>query len=82
MLITIVELDSGEQEFFDRPADGFLWARQQERNRPKSVDYVMVADTDTDDMSVYKGLTLLNLIRSLDISGWINGECNLPPNRR
>jgi hypothetical protein len=40
----VVELENGEQSFFDYVYDGFKFAKEQEEKRRNSVDYVAIGD--------------------------------------
>lgn len=73
MRYTIVELDDGTQEFFERPADGFRYAKQQEERRRHSVEYLAVGEFyNTDDGIVYRGQLLRTMLRTVDnVTGWI-----------
>lgn len=73
MRYTIVELDDGTQEFFERPADGFRYAKQQEEKRKHSVEYLAVGEFyDADDGIVYRGQLLRTMLRTVDnVTGWI-----------
>jgi hypothetical protein len=78
MKIVVVELDTGEQEFFDRPTDAFRYARDQEDIRHNSVEYVAVGEFwgDTPD-HVYCGQSLRTLIRTVDnLNGWVKSGKN------
>lgn len=72
MKIVFAELESGEQEFFERLADALDWARTMEEKKRHSVDYVAVGDTDSDELIVYKGQDLRNRLRAGDLRKWIN----------
>lgn len=61
-----VELDSGEQEFFDSPYEAFKFAKTKEGQRKNSVEYVAIGDFYEDSGNVYRGQQLRNLIRSMD----------------
>lgn len=72
----IVELDSGEQHYFNRLADGFRYAKEQESKRRHSVEFV--GDFYEYNEQVYSGQNLRWLLRSLDnVSTWMkrsNGD--------
>jgi hypothetical protein len=79
MQIIIVELDTGEREFFDRLADGFIFAKEKEAERIHSVEYVAIGDTLADEIIVYRGQELRNMIRAYNLRGWIvDGADNVP----
>jgi hypothetical protein len=40
----VVELENGEQAFFDYVYDGFKFATEQEEKKRNSVDYVAIGD--------------------------------------
>ncbi len=40
----VVELENGEQLFFDYVYDGFKFAKEQESRQRNSVDYVAIGD--------------------------------------
>lgn len=73
MRFVLVELDDGEQEFFDTTYEAFRYAKRKENERRHSVEYVAIgAFTSDDDHTVYKGQQLRYLLRSLDnVSQWI-----------
>lgn len=71
MRFIIVELDNGEQQFFDRMADGFRWAKEQEDKRRHSVEFVSEFIND-ESIRMYTGQDLRWLLRSLDnVQAWI-----------
>lgn len=64
----VVELDNGEQEFFDSPYLAFKFAKRHEDTRRGSVEYVAVGffyDEDADG-TVYRGQQLRHILRALD----------------
>jgi hypothetical protein len=73
MKFVVVELDTGEQEFFENSYQAFAFARKHEAVRPHSVDYVAIGGFETeDDFVVWRGQELRLLLRSLDnIRGWV-----------
>jgi hypothetical protein len=73
MRFVVVELDDGEQEFFDSPIDGFRFAKKKEAERRHSVEYVAIGEFyEEDDGSVYTGQLLRTMLRSVDnINGWL-----------
>lgn len=73
MRLVVVELDTGEQEYFDSTYEAFKYAREEETVRPHSVDFVAIGEFETaDDHVVYRGNELRILLRSLDnVQGWI-----------
>jgi hypothetical protein len=40
----IVELEDGEQEFFEAAYDGFKFAKEAERKKKNSVEYVAIGE--------------------------------------
>jgi len=79
MQIIIVELDTGEREFFDRLADGFIFAKEMESQRTHCVEYVAIGDTVADEIIVYRGQELRNMIRAYNLRGWIvDGTGSIP----
>lgn len=66
----VVELDSGEQEFFDAPYQAFKFAKTHEDARRGSVEYVAIGsfygEEDEVDGTVYRGQQLRHLLRALD----------------
>jgi hypothetical protein len=72
MRLVVVELDDGEQEFFDSPIEGFRFAKQKEKERKHSVEYVAIGEFYDDDGTIYSGQMLRMMLRSVDnISGWM-----------
>jgi hypothetical protein len=72
MILVVVELDDGEQEFFDSPIEGFRFAKKKEQQRRHSVEYVAIGDFYEDEGTVYSGQMLRMMLRSVDnISGWM-----------
>jgi len=70
----LVELDNGEQEFFDAPYYAFRFAKVHEDARRGSVEYVAIGtfDDDEGDDIVYTGQWLRLMLRALDNEmGWI-----------
>jgi hypothetical protein len=72
----LVELDNGEQEFFDAPYDAFAFAKRCENKRRNSVEYVacgsFYGEADEVDGVVYRGQFLRFMLRSLDNTvGWV-----------
>lgn len=72
----LVELDSGEQEFFDAPYHAFKFAKTQEDARRGSVEYVacgsFYGEEEETEAFVYKGQYLRWMLRSLDnTKGWL-----------
>ena len=75
MRVVIVELANGEQQFFNRLADGFRFAKEQENKHRHSVDYVGSFDDDENTM-VFTGQSLRWLLRSVDnLPMWIKAVC-------
>lgn len=71
----VVELESGEQLFFDYVYDGFKFAKEQEDKKRNSVDYVAVGDFWDEDGEVYRGQRLRNTLRILDdIQQWFKAQ--------
>jgi len=79
MRYSFVELESGDQEYFDDAYSAFRFAKDQEHKKRNSVSLVAVGkeyDPDTidesewinlaSDMTVYRGQMLRHMIRSLD----------------
>lgn len=67
----IVELESGEQMFFDRLSDGFRYAKTQEDRKRHSVEYIGTF-TDAEPINIYKGQYLRWILRSVDnVDEWI-----------
>lgn len=66
----LVELDNGDQEFFDSSYQAFSFAKQQEAKKPGSVEYVAIGlfygDDEEVDGTVYKGSLLEAMIGALD----------------
>lgn len=65
----LVELDNGEQEFFDTPYLAFQFAKKCESNRRNSVEYVACGSFYGEDEAegvVYKGQYLRYMLRTLD----------------
>jgi hypothetical protein len=68
----LVELDTGEQEFFESAYEGFKYAKEQEDKRRHSVDYIAIGDFYKDEGIIYKGQSLRLLLRSLDsVQDWL-----------
>jgi len=68
----LVELDTGEQEFFDSSYDAFKFAKKQEDSRRHSVEYVAIGDFWIEDGIVYRGQQLRYMLRLLDnLNAWI-----------
>ena len=65
MKIVIVETENGEQEFFDTFSAGLRFVRLEENKKHHSVEYLAMGDEDN-DLIVYRGLTLRQLMRSCD----------------
>ncbi len=71
----LVELDSGEQEFFERPYDAFKYAKEKENLRHHSVEYLAIGNFYTEPGVVYRGQELRHLLRSLDNThAWIKAQ--------
>lgn len=71
-----VELDNGEQEFFDSIYHAFKFAKIHEDARRNSVEYVAIGsfygDEDETEATVYKGQQLRYMLRALDnAKGWL-----------
>jgi len=66
MIFVIVETSEGDQHFFDRPYEGFRFAKEQEKRQTNSVEYVAVGNFWDDDGQVYTGQTLRMYLRALD----------------
>jgi hypothetical protein len=64
----VVELDNGEQEFFDSPYYAFKFAKVQEEARRGSVDYVAIGMFYDEEANgtVYRGQQLRYILRALD----------------
>lgn len=66
----VVELDNGEQEFFNSPYHAFKFAKKHEDTRRGSVEYVAIGSfygyEGTDDGTVYRGQHLRYILRALD----------------
>ncbi len=64
----VVELETGEQEFFSYVYDGFKFAKEHEKKKKNSVEYVAIGDfyEDLDNSVVYRGQRLRNTLRQLD----------------
>jgi hypothetical protein len=62
----VVELDSGEQHFFDYVYDGLKFAKESEDKKRNSVEYLAVGDFYVEDGVVYRGQRLRNLLRTVD----------------
>lgn len=74
----LVELDTGEQEFFESTYEGFKYAKEQEAKRRHSVDYVAIGDFYQDEGIIYKGQSLRLLLRTLDgTQEWIRASRDL-----
>lgn len=73
MRLVVVELDDGEQEYFESTYKAFKFAHEQEAVRPHSVDFVAIGEFESDDDHVvWRGNELRILLRSLDnVTGWI-----------
>jgi hypothetical protein len=73
MRFVLVELDDGDQEFFDTAYEAFRYAKKKENERKHSVEYVAIGEfLEDDDYTVYKGQALRHLIRSLDnVTSWV-----------
>lgn len=70
-----VELDSGDQEYFDTPYDAFKFAKEKEMQRKNSVEYVAIGDFYECDGTIYNGQQLRNIIRSLDnVTVWLRAQ--------
>lgn len=79
MRFTVVELDDGTQEFFERPVDGWRYAKEQEDKRRHSVEYLAVGEFYNDDNEgvVYTGQTLRIMLRATDnVTGWVKYGSN------
>ena len=64
----VVELETGEQEFFDFVYDGLKFAKEAEKRKKNSVEYVAVGDfyDDLENSRVYRGQRLRITLRQLD----------------
>lgn len=84
---SFVELESGEQEYFDSPYQAFKFAKQKEQQHRNSVALVAVSDDfgDTTNMeelllkmesvTTYRGQQLRYMIRSLDnVTEWLRAQ--------
>lgn len=82
---SFVEMESGEQLYFDNPYEAFKYAKQQEEKARNSVALVGISsDYDgpddeiiffMDQVTVYRGQRLRHLIRSLDnVTTWIRTQ--------
>lgn len=70
----VVELENGDQTFFDSVYDGFLYAKDEENKQRNSVAYLAVGTfwNEDDVARVYRGQQLRYLLRLIDnINGWI-----------
>lgn len=76
MKLVVVELDTGEQEYFETSYDAFRFARLKETERPHSIEFVAVGEFLTaDDHVVYRGNELRILLRSMDnVTQWIRAR--------
>lgn len=82
-----VELDNGDQEFFDSPYEAFRFAKKHEAKRKGSVEYVAVGlfygEEDEADACVYKGQYLRYMLRSLDNTvGWLKSVAEVLNDRK
>ena len=71
----LVELDTGEQGFFDESREAFKFAQAKEVERTHSVEYVAIAENfdslDVDITLIY-GQELRLILRSVDnVNEWI-----------
>jgi hypothetical protein len=73
MMFVVLELDTGEQQFFDTPVEAFRIAKEQEKVRRNSVEYIAVGEFNDDaDVTVWSGQSLRMLLRTLDDTNrWI-----------
>ena len=71
MIHVLVELDNGEQSFFDSPVDAFLFAREAETKKKNSVEYIAIGDFYTDTGTIYRGQRLRHMLRSFDLKQWL-----------
>lgn len=65
----LVELDNGDQQFFNSPYEAFTFAKQCESKRRNSVEYVAIGsfyNKDEAEGTVYKGQYLRYMLRTLD----------------
>jgi hypothetical protein len=70
----VVELDSGDREFFYSASDALRYAKKHEEQRRHSVEYLAVAKGESIDgeITVYRGQELRFMIRSLNnVRAWI-----------
>jgi hypothetical protein len=67
----LVELDTGEQEFFDDTYSAFKYAKENEDKRRHSVEYVAIGEFYETEGIIYKGNQLRHLLRTLDEKSWI-----------
>lgn len=71
----IVELDTGEQEFFDQLVDAFRFAKAQEKKRRHSVELVGEFNYDPRLDRVYTGQDLRWILRSVDnVTTWMKSS--------
>ena len=71
----IVELDTGDRQFFERLSDGFRYAKTQESRRHHSVEFVGLFSED-DVLGIYQGQELRWLLRSVDnVKQWVKSVC-------
>lgn len=82
---SFVELESGEQHYFDQVYDAFKFAKAQEELERNSVALVAVGDDYQaaddeliffmDQVTIYRGQRLRHLIRTIDnVSTWIRTQ--------
>ena len=81
---SFVELESGDQVYFDNSYDAFKYAKECEQEQKNSVAYVAISKNDINDyitleeatkLSVYRGQQLRLMIRALDnTKTWIRTQ--------
>jgi hypothetical protein len=71
----VVELDDGEQEFFDTPYQAFKFAQKAEQRKTHSVEFVAIGQFYSEDGRIYRGQQLRHLLRTLDnVQGWLKAQ--------
>ena len=73
----LVELDTGEQEFFEDTYSAFKFAKEHEDKRRHSVEYVAVGEFYSESGVVYRGNQLRHILRTLDVNQWIRAGSNI-----
>lgn len=77
MKFFIVETESGDQQFFDGFSESLRFAKEQEKRRSNSIEYVGSFNDDGSDLILYRGQTLRWVLRSIDnIPMWIRASCH------